>query len=93
MTRSSKGLSKESKVAYGDNFVNNLVNEFFTESLRENPPTRDGLDPLIKILGDSFKWYPPLEEIGSGSVPKSEKSHHKLQQCGTNAMVQNYING
>ena len=61
-------------MSYAEYFVNNLVNEFFKESLKEHPPTCDGLDRLIKKLGDSFKWYPPLEEIGSGSVPKSEKN-------------------
>ena len=50
-------LSKESRgiVHYGKNFVNNKVNDFFTDSVNEHAPTREGLDPLIKKLGDSFK--------------------------------------
>ena len=95
VTRSSNLLSKESRgiVHYGNNFVNNKVNDYFRNSMNEHAPTREGLDPLIKKLGDSFKWYPPNKEIGSGSVPKPEKILQKLQQCGTTAMVQNGING
>ena len=88
-------LSKESrgKVHYGNNFVNNKVNEFFRDSVNEHAPTREGLDPLIKKLGDSFKWYPPNKEIGSGSVPKSLKNPSQTATMWYNVMVQNIING
>ena len=78
VTRSTSNvLSKEnrgkSKVHYGNDFVNSKVNEFIGDCLKEYPPTTEGVYPLMKKLEDSFKWYPPNVEIGSGSVPKPEK--------------------
>ena len=66
-------LSKEnkgkSKVHYGNDFVNSKVNEFIGDCLKEYPPTTEGLYPLMKVLQDSFKWYPPNVEIGSEQKP------------------------
>ena len=70
--------SKEKgKVDYGKNFFNSKINEFVTDSVKEHPPTREGIDPLIEKLCNSFKWYPPNKETGSGSVTKLERDRSK----------------
>ena len=73
----SPGKESKGKVHYGKNFVNTKVNEFFIDSVNDHVPTREGRDPLMKTLVDSFKWYPPNKETGSGTVTKLERDHSK----------------
>ena len=66
--RVTRSKVSRGKVDYSPNFVNGKVNDFILDLVVKNPPTREGVEPLIEKLRNSFKWYPPNVETGSGTT-------------------------
>ena len=66
----SRNQRKGSVVAGDDRIINDAANKFLAQSLKEHPPTREGVDTLFRKVSDEFVKYDPLQVNGEHKPEK-----------------------